>query len=261
MKIVKDNGETVEMKPKPGKLALTGAGMLRAAEAGGKRQVTVVVTTSKPDRAGDVIVTSGIDTSNYLKNPIVLFQHRTDSPVARCVSLTTLVDKMEATAEFPDEGVDELSDRVYRLVKAGILNAVSIGVNPKEGGWEWVDPSDPWNGIRYNQTEMLEFSFVSLPMNAEALIIRREMGEETDKAEIERAKGLLKAVAEEPEMEPEEGPEDPEIEEGEKDSGKTKSVTEDAQETPQGACNSDAETVKSKEARLRQVEVLRRKII
>lgn len=261
MKIVKDNGETVEMKPQLGKMTLQGAGLLRAVEENGKRQVSVVVTTSKPDRAGDVIVTSGIDTANYLKNPVVLFQHRADTPVARCVSLTTLPNKMEATAEFPDEGVDQQADRVYKLVKAGILNAVSIGVNPKEGGWEWIDPADWWAGIRYNQTEMLEFSFVSLPMNAEALIIRREMGETTDPADLARAKELLKAVASEDDDKPETVPEDllPEQEDGA--AGETKSGPAEQQEGAEGACNSAANDVKSKEARLRQVEVLRRKVI
>lgn len=137
----------------------------------GTRQVKVICSTDDRDRMGDIIVQDGIDLAAYKKNPIVLWGHDSDRPVARAPDIVVNAGKLRATVTFPDEGVDADADWVYGKIQAGIVNAVSIGFIPRE--YESLDPKNPWNGYRFTKSELVEFSFVSVPANASCLIVDR----------------------------------------------------------------------------------------
>lgn len=135
------------------------------------RTIEVICSTSAPDRIGDVIVQEGIDLTAYKANPVVLWGHDSDRPVARAEKVWVQNGQLRALAEFPPEGADPDADWVYGKVKNRLVNAVSIGFIPRE--WEPVDVKAPWDGYKYLESEMVEFSFVSVPMNAEALVVGR----------------------------------------------------------------------------------------
>jgi HK97 family phage prohead protease len=137
------------------------------------REVTVICSTESVDRIGDVVVQNGIDLRNFQKNPVVLWGHDSDRPVARATSIGVINGKLQATVQFPSPGEDPDADWVYGKVKNRLVNAVSIGFLPRE--WEPVDPKEPWDGYRFTESELCEFSFVSVPMNAEALIVGRSI--------------------------------------------------------------------------------------
>src|SRR5450755_3132278 len=120
-----------------------------------RRLVTVICSTSDPDRAGDVIVQSGIDLTAYRRNPIVLWGHSADVPVARATEISVKNGKLQATVKFPPEGDDEDSDWVYGKIKAGIVNATSVGFIPRD--YEPLDPKQPWAGFKFLRSELLEF--------------------------------------------------------------------------------------------------------
>lgn len=140
-------------------------------KAVGDRQVRVIVSTADVDRAGDIIEPSGIDFAAYRKNPVVLYQHDHDEPIARCAEIGVVNGRVEALVQFPDAGASEDSDKVYNLIKAGVLNAVSIGFIPVE--YIPMDPKEPWGPRKYVSCECIEFSIVSVPCNSNALIIER----------------------------------------------------------------------------------------
>ena len=140
----------------------------------GERQVRVVVSTPTVDRVGDVVEVGGIDLTEYRRNPIVLCQHDHDEPVARCVEIEVVSGRLEALVQFPPIGTSTKADETYGLIKAGVLNAVSIGFIPRE--WSDLNDKDPWGGRRYSASEMIEFSIVSVPANPDALIIERAVG-------------------------------------------------------------------------------------
>lgn len=140
----------------------------------GERQVRAIVSTPRTDRAGDIVDIVGLDLSAFRLNPVVLFMHDHDDPIARCVEIGLNGAQLEALVEFPPAGTSELADEVYGLIKAGVINATSIGFLPKE--FEFIDPKEPWNGRRFKSGELLEFSFVSVPANADALVIERSAG-------------------------------------------------------------------------------------
>src|SRR5882724_11100328 len=102
------------------------------------RQVKVICSTAGVDRMGDIIVQEGLDLTAYRKNPVVLWGHDSDVPVAKAVEIGIEGGKLKATVQFPAEGVDSESDWVYGKIKAGIVNATSVGFSPEE--FEPIDP-------------------------------------------------------------------------------------------------------------------------
>lgn len=137
------------------------------------RQVRVICSTDSVDRMGDVIVQSGIDLTNYRRNSVVLWGHDPNKPVARAIDIGVRNNRLEATVQFPPEGDDEDSDWVYGKIKSGLVNATSVGFIPRNA--EPIDPKQPWSGYKFTESELLEFSFVSIPANQDALIIGRSI--------------------------------------------------------------------------------------
>jgi HK97 family phage prohead protease len=164
----------------------------------GERQVKFIASDATLDRQGDVLVPEGCDLANYKRNPILLWQHRPDSPVARAVSITASSRAVEALAQFPPEGTDETSDRVYKMIKAGVVNAVSVGFNPLE-----MEPLGRGRGQKYTRWELCEVSFVSIPANPAAVITERSMPEaltEQEAARIRYHQLLAEMEREDPEL-------------------------------------------------------------
>lgn len=145
----------------------------------GDRQIRVIVSTGSVDRHGDIVEVEGIDLGPYRTNPVVLYMHDHRQPIARCSDMAVNGGRLEATVQFPEPGVSAKSDEIYGLIKAGILSAASIGFLPKE--WSYMDDKNPWHGRKFTKSEMIEFSFVSVPANAEALVTERSLEDEIAK--------------------------------------------------------------------------------
>jgi len=160
-----------------------------------QRQVKVICSTAKPDRMGDIIVQNGIDLAAYRDNPVVLWGHSADVPIARAIEIDVKDGKLQATVQFPPEGDDEDSDWVYGKIKAGIVNATSVGFIPRD--YEPLDPKEPWGGYKFKTSELLEFSFVSVPANAGCLIVGRSLFNGVD---IPLLPSLAKASGEMPDL-------------------------------------------------------------
>lgn len=142
------------------------------AESIGERQARVICSTGGTDRAGDIVVQEGIDLSAYKMNPIILWGHDTNQPIAKASEIGVVDGKLMATVEFPPVGTSAKADEICALVKAGVVSAVSIGFTPIET--EPLDPSNPKKGPqRYVKSELGEFSFVSVPANKDALTVAR----------------------------------------------------------------------------------------
>lgn len=135
--------------------------------------IEATITTSSVDRMSESIQTTGIDTSSYIKTGgVVLYGHDYESlPIGKTIKLTEMKNKIKARFQL---AVEELpfAATVYELIKGGYLNAVSIGGIVKE----W---SDDYRTII--QMEMVEFSVVPVPANAEAIITSRSLQEVTGK--------------------------------------------------------------------------------
>ena len=145
----------------------------------------LTATTGNPDTDNDVIKPDGIDTSIYENNPVVLWQHNRDMPpVGKCISLKKIDNNSNfgnnlknnikgsggwiGTVQFMTQDVDEFSYKIFKMIKGGFLNAVSIGfmVNDME--------NNSLGGYNILKSKLYEFSIVTVPANSECLVIPNE---------------------------------------------------------------------------------------
>lgn len=140
-----------------------------------KRLITFVASTEQVDRAGDIIRVDGWDTRNYMRNPVFLLAHKSsEMPIGRTKRIWVDGKKLMATVEFLPEGIDQRADLAYQLFKQKFLNAVSVGFKSIEHEWR-KDPEGNYIGIDFKRTELLEISAVSVPANAAALAVSRDL--------------------------------------------------------------------------------------
>lgn len=119
----------------------------------------VVVSTSTTDRSGEVINQDWIDLKEYMKNPVVLVNH--DYRVESIIWKATKVWKEwnKTYAEWVFSQTNPKAKLVQDLYNEWMLKAVSI----------WFIPVERKNGDTIMKSNMLEFSFVAVPCNPEAL--------------------------------------------------------------------------------------------
>src|SRR5688572_13444851 len=94
--------------------------------------VRSVVTTIDPDRAGDVVVPTGLrNVEEFLLNPVVLWAHNRTAvpPVGVCEWLDVQPSRIVAQTKFA-QGVPFAED-VFRLYEQGVLRGWSIGFVPR----------------------------------------------------------------------------------------------------------------------------------
>jgi HK97 family phage prohead protease len=132
------------------------------------RRVAVICSSPNPDVEREILVQAGIRLDRFRNIPVVLFNHNPDWPIARCIEIGVVDGMLRAVVEFPPEGASARSDEIYNLIKAGVITGVSIGFLPIET--EPIDPKESWGPQRYLQCELLEFSFVSIPANSDAVV-------------------------------------------------------------------------------------------
>jgi HK97 family phage prohead protease len=130
------------------------------------RTIIAIASDATLDRTGDIMVASGCDATAYKHNPVVLRDHDPTRPVGTA-SVIAKSGRLEAVVKFAPQGISETADETYALVKAGVLNGVSIGFRPIE--------SEPLSrgGVKFTKWELLEISIVAVPANPSALIVQR----------------------------------------------------------------------------------------
>lgn len=127
------------------------------------RTVEVVFSTEDVDRDGEIVVQSGWDFEDYSKNPVVLWGHNPgEPPVGKTLDVRTEGTRSIAKIQMAD---DEVADRLWRLVKQGILRTVSAGFLNVER-----------DGDRLLENILLEISWVSIPANRHAITLAYESG-------------------------------------------------------------------------------------
>lgn len=139
-----------------------------AAGAESARTADFVMTAETVDRHGDIVVTAGIDTTNFEQNPVLLLNHNWwGLPIGKWAGLTRHAKRLDGTAHFVGDLSDE-AEAVWRLVDGGALRACSIGFYPKlvEGIY---DADRSLTGFRILESELLECSVVTIPANTHAL--------------------------------------------------------------------------------------------
>jgi HK97 family phage prohead protease len=145
------------------------------AEADDSRVLTFTISTASVDRQGDSVAIDGWELGAYRKNPVVLWAHDyTSLPLARSLTEWKEGGALKSRVEFTPAGMARFNDTVFDMYKGGFLSAVSVGFLPTK--WAWAEDEGRKYGIDFLAQELLEFSCVPVPANAEALIEARSAG-------------------------------------------------------------------------------------
>lgn len=122
----------------------------------------MVISTDNIDRHGEIVDQKGIDYANYMQNPVVLWGHNHNQiPVGVTDQLyTRVVGSQTQTVAKGRFAPHEFAQTLRQLFDLGMLKTSSIGFIPKE-----------YNGKTITKSELLEWSFVSIPANPYALAL------------------------------------------------------------------------------------------
>ena len=140
----------------------------------GNRTVRFTISKEVVDRDGDILRASGVDFTNYMKNPVFLsFHNSREFPLGKVTRFWVEGNSVKADVYFPT--IEELStnpeqasekaklvDFTYNCYKTGMLNAVSVGFIPLE----WTESETGFDILKW---ELLEFSAVAVPANQDAI--------------------------------------------------------------------------------------------
>jgi len=139
------------------------------------RSVDFVISTASVDRMGDTIAVDGWKLDTYRKNPVVLWAHdASELPVAKASNVRIEDGKLKARAEFVPKEISGKANAVFELIRGGFLSATSVGFAPIK--YAFTEAPDRKYGIDFIEQELLEFSVVPIPANAEALVEARSAG-------------------------------------------------------------------------------------
>lgn len=185
--------------PFSGKCKFAGSGNLAIQEKANDSEMSVpfVISSVSQDRDGDVLMPHGCAKwlPAYAKNPVFLFAHdprllpvglARDKTGACTVKIEE--ERVVATCYFHDE--TEVARDCYRLVKAGVLGAASVGFiphkakrlkRPERGTAERPDVDDgtidfDWPGFCFVEWELAEVSIVVIQSNRDAIRLSLEKG-------------------------------------------------------------------------------------
>lgn len=123
------------------------------------------ISTDSADRDNDIIKMDGMDVANYKKNPVVFYAHDYRALPIGTSTLKINKHNIEAELTFVGEDIYPFAETVRRMVDAGVLRAASIGFKPKAGEY-----NHERKGLDIHKSELLEWSVVPVPANAECLV-------------------------------------------------------------------------------------------
>lgn len=141
-----------------------------------KRSARFVMTSQAKDRYGDIVVTTGLDTTEFEKNPQAFFSHKSGSwPIglwSDVKKVRSQPPRMEGDLVLhPPGGPVAEIDQAAWMIERGGLRAASIGFWPDFNEIEKVLEEDgSWQGgLQFNKSELLECSLVGIPAHPQAL--------------------------------------------------------------------------------------------
>lgn len=132
------------------------------------KPITFVLSDESVNSRGFVVLTEGIDTSVFERNPVMLYMHNRDGNViGRWENIRKENNKLLADAVFDDS--TELGAQVKKQVEGGFLRAVSIGIEAIKK--EYLNGVDTVVKCR-----LIEVSVVDIPSNSNAVKLMHHSG-------------------------------------------------------------------------------------
>lgn len=156
---------------------------------GDKKYYRFVISSNHVDRSGDSINVYGINTQEYERNPIVLYNH--DPSIVIGTSKIVKEDNYLYGDVWFDE-VHEISKKTKQQIDLGTLKTASIGLEVYEVGQRELSEQEKAQNLRnwikkvrtIDKSNMFEWSIVPLPANIEAERKRLEIKKEFEMNEV-----------------------------------------------------------------------------
>lgn len=143
----------------------------------------IVASTAVLDRQGDIIDQNGWTTKNFMKNPVILWGHNVREerpPIGKAIKVWFEGEgkKRQLMFKAQFDMADQFAAEIFRKIKEGFINMVSVGFLPEE--WEPIDKNEPspFSGQRFTKQDLLEISFVPVPANPQAAVQIRSLNVE-----------------------------------------------------------------------------------
>lgn len=128
-----------------------------------------VLSTEAPDRVGDIVIINGLDTKNFESNPVALYMHNHQEPIGVWSNLKKANGALTGRLNLASKGTSKLIDFAHSMIEQGILKAVSVSFLPK------VTQANKNRGYKITESELVEVSLVTVPMNPQALMIAKSL--------------------------------------------------------------------------------------
>lgn len=135
-----------------------------SAAPGAGNRVTFTASTRSVDRHGTILDPAGCDTTAFMRNPVFLWNHRSDEPddvIGTVVDIQKTANEVIAVVDF-DTG--KKAQQCLRRVQRGVLRAVSVGLRATD-----VSEPDANGVVTIRKWELYELSLVAVPSNRDAL--------------------------------------------------------------------------------------------
>ena len=133
-----------------------------------------IVNTESINSYGYRVLTEGIDTEQYMKNPVVLYMHerydndnRGSEVIGRTVNLTKENGQLIAEIEF--DSLDEFSQKIAQKVEGGFLRMASIYAENIESSTAQEDLMPGQTYATVKKCKLIEISIVDIGGNDDAL--------------------------------------------------------------------------------------------
>ncbi len=162
--------------PTIGKAAYMDLGSVAPQIDATRMTATAIITTPTPDRSQDVVHPEGIQLDNYRKNPVVFYDHgfsgimlpigKSEDPEGN-LTLVVKPEGIEATTYFAQSLCEAC--QVFALIEEGIVKSTSIGFMPLDATPRTHSPNGERLGLDITLWELLEYSWVGIPDNPEAV--------------------------------------------------------------------------------------------
>lgn len=127
--------------------------------------ISGVANATTVDRIGDLIPKSAWKLENFLKNPVMLWEHCSANPIGRVLIVEARDDGLYFEAEIGSKTgkITERQEEIIALLRQGVLKSFSVGFIPKS-----IERKDDVSIVK--EAELLEISLVSVPMNQDSLL-------------------------------------------------------------------------------------------
>lgn len=134
----------------------------------GNDKITFVLSDESVNSYGFIVLTSGIDTTQFERNPVMLYMHNRDGNVIGCwENIRKEGKRLLGDAVFDDS--TEFAATVKKQVEKGFLRCVSIGIEEIA--------AEELNGVQtVTKCRLIEVSIVDIPSNSNAVKLYRRSG-------------------------------------------------------------------------------------